>query len=118
MLLGDIFNSNTPFKGGSGPKGHFVQMNGRCPVCQNAFDFRKLHVLSEQNGATLLHITCQNCQSSTLASVILGQSGLNFSGIVTDLNITDVLKFKDQQAISTEYIVDLHEELVSNNLRF
>lgn len=98
------------------PQPHFVQMNGRCPVCNNAFDYKRLHILFEQNGASLLHITCQSCHSSTLASVVVGAQGVNFSGIVTDLNITDVLKFKDDSGISADYVVELHEALDSNLL--
>jgi len=99
-----------------GSQPHFVQMNGRCPVCNNAFDYKRLHILFEQNGASLLHITCQNCHSSTLASVIVGAQGVNFSGIVTDLNITDVLKFKDASSVTGDYVMDLHEALSKNSL--
>lgn len=96
------------------PRGpQFMQMNGRCPVCNHALDFKRLHVLSEQNGSSLLHITCQNCFSSTLASVNVGQQGVNFSGIVTDLNITDVMKYKDADPIDSEYLLDLHDDMQS-----
>lgn len=93
-------------------------MNGRCPVCNQQFDFKRLHVLFEQNGASLLHITCHNCFSSTLASVIVNQNGVNFNGIVTDLNTSDVLKYKDSETISAEYLLELHNEMDSNNLVF
>ncbi|MHC1591327.1 MAG: hypothetical protein ACXQS8_04530 [Candidatus Helarchaeales archaeon] len=117
-MIGDTF-SNLPFQeGGDNGRPNFMQMNGRCPVCNQAFDFSKLHVLLEQNGASLLHITCQNCHTSTLANVVLGQGGLNFSGIVTDLNITDVFKFKDAEPVNSEFVVELHSQLASNELKF
>jgi len=113
-MIGDNFINN--FNGGDfqAPKSQFIQMNGRCPVCKHQFDFKRLNILFENQGGTLLYITCQNCHSSTLASVMVGQNGVNFSGIVTDLSITDVFKFKDADPISSEYIMDLHSELESN----
>lgn len=113
-MIGDTFLP--PSEGGNPGKPQFLQMNGRCPVCSNMFDFRKLHILSEQNGASLLHITCQNCHSSTLAQVQVGQSGVQFSGIVTDLNITDVLKFKEHEQLTSEFVMDLHDSLEKNSL--
>lgn len=113
-MIGDTFFP--PLEGGNSGKSQFVQMNGKCPVCSNMFDFRKLHILFEQNGASLLHITCQNCHSSTLAQVQVGQSGVQFSGIVTDLSITDVLKFKESHGVSSNFVMDLHEALQENNL--
>jgi hypothetical protein len=113
-MIGDSYLP--PIEGGSPGKPQFLQMNGRCPVCSNMFDFRKLHILFEHNGASLLHITCQNCHSSTLAQVQVGQGGVQFSGIVTDLNITDVLKFKEMESLSSDFVMDLHEALEHNTL--
>jgi hypothetical protein len=114
MATGTPFNNNNDFA----QRPQFIQMNGRCPVCNHTFDFKHLNVLYEQNGATLLHITCQNCFSSTLASVVVGQGGVNFSGIVTDLNITDVMKFKEADTITNNYVMELHQTLQSNSLVF
>lgn len=115
-MIGDSFLPPSGDFAQSPKQPHFVQMNGRCPVCSNTFDYKRLHILFEQNGASLLHITCQNCHSSTLASVVVGASGVNFSGIVTDLNITDVLKFKDNDEIASDYVMDLHEALKQDTL--
>ena len=86
-------------------------MDARCPVCGNYYDFRRLEIIEEENGATLMYIKCQSCQSAALSMIALGPLGIKMASILTDLEQDEVMRFQDESPINAEEVLDLHEDL-------
>lgn len=86
-------------------------MDARCPVCGNYYDFRRLEIIEEENGATLMYIKCQSCQSAALSMIALGPMGIKMASVLTDLEQDEVMRFQDENPLSSEEVLDLHEDL-------
>lgn len=100
---------------GGGFKPERIKIDARCPVCGSLYDFGKLEVLEEEEGATLMYIKCAVCQSAALSIIAFGTAGLKVASVVTDLEQEEVLHFQDQQAIKGEEVLALHEELAKTD---
>lgn len=88
-----------------------IKMDARCPVCGNYYDFRKLAIIEEEDGATLMYIKCGNCQSAALSMIALGPFGIKMASVLTDLEQDEVMRFQDENPLSSEEVLDLYEEL-------
>ena len=86
-------------------------MDARCPVCGNLYDFRKLEIIEEEGGATLMYIKCSSCQSAALSIIALGSFGIKMASVLTDLEQDEVLRFQEEKSLQSEEILELHEDL-------
>ncbi len=102
------FNSGKD-SNGKGPER--IRIDARCPVCHSAYDFGRLEVLQEEEGATLMYIKCPVCQSATLSLIAFGSFGLKVASAITDLEKEEVMDVQDQRPIQSEEILRLHEDL-------
>ncbi|MFA6427988.1 MAG: hypothetical protein WCW02_00390 [Candidatus Buchananbacteria bacterium] len=82
-----------------------------CPVCQMRYNPLQAQVVSEREGAHLLHIKCHNCYSSILALILANNFGVSSVGLITDLDGSEVIKFKDYAQISDDEVLALEEVL-------
>lgn len=105
--------SNNIPGGGPGKPGkpERIKIDARCPVCGNMYDFGHLEVLYEEEGGTLMYIKCSVCQSAALSIIAFGSFGLKVATALTDLEQNEVLRFKEQQPIDSEDVLELHEAL-------
>ena len=102
MKLSNRFNGFKPER---------IKIDAKCPVCGSLYDFKRLEILVEESCATLMYIKCSNCQSAALSMIALGPYGVKMSSILTDLEQDEVLKFREEEPITSEEILDLHEYL-------
>lgn len=86
--------------------GH-LRLDGRCPICGTLYDFQKLHVLREQDGASLLYITCTSCHGACIATMSLGPTGLSLLGMVTELTESEVIGFKDAAHVTADDVMEI-----------
>ncbi len=105
------FKSNIP----GGFKPERIKINAKCPVCGSLYDFGRLEVLEEEEGATLMYIKCSVCQSAALSIIAIGTMGLKVASVITDLDQDEVLRFQDEKAVKSEDVLALHEELVKTD---
>ena len=56
-----------------------------CPVCHKEYKPAKLSILAEKEGKTLLHVTCEMCQVSSIVSATATPGGAICMGLLTDL---------------------------------
>ena len=105
-------SSNIPGKGGKPDR---IKIDARCPVCSNLYDFGRLEVLQEEEGATLMYIKCSVCHSAALSLIAFGAFGLKVATALTDLEQDEVLRFQDEPSIESEEVLQLHEELMKTD---
>lgn len=83
----------------------------KCPQCSRKYRFNKALVLDEDEERTTFHLTCDNCQISTLVFVTVGQYGVVSLGIVTDLDRNEAKYLFRNEAISADHVIDAHQLL-------
>jgi len=80
-----------------------------CPVCNFRFDPIEAKIIQEGQKAHLVYIKCQHCKSAVLALIIANNLGISSVGLVTDLSIEDVLRFKNAKAVTPDDVIELHQ---------
>ncbi len=102
---------NTPGVPGRAGKPEKIKIDAKCPVCGSLYDFGRLEVLQEEDGASLMYIKCSVCQSAALSVIALGSFGIKVASVITDLEKNEVLRFQDDESITSEEVLELHESL-------
>ena len=82
-----------------------------CPACKNAANPLDAHILGEKNDARLVHLACQKCARTILALVTVSNAGVSSVSLLTDLTFEDVIRFKESEAITTDHVIALHDQL-------
>ena len=83
----------------------------RFPVCSTAYSEDMFRRIDENDGAHLLHCTCQSCHQSILALVMTSSVGVSSVGMITDLTAEDVSKISRKQSISEDELLSFHSLL-------
>ncbi|MEY4723656.1 MAG: hypothetical protein RLZZ324_1169, partial [Candidatus Parcubacteria bacterium] len=72
----------------------------------------------EKEDSHLLHIQCGNCSNAIIALVLISTVGVSSVGMVTDLAFSEVTRFKDAPAVSTDDVIETHHLLSNGNMLF
>lgn len=88
-----------------------IRIISQCPVCHAPYNPLVGKVLDESEGAHLLFIKCDKCRLSTLALVVASNFGVSSMGLITELDSDEIIKLKDQEAISAAAVLDLYQKL-------
>jgi hypothetical protein len=97
-------------------KGQFsLRLIQRCPVCNQDYNTGKFQILDEENNTFLAYLTCSNCRSSILVRVMTLPQGLVGNAILTDLYSEEVLPFSEEQQITSNEVLAIHDYLVRNS---
>lgn len=84
-----------------------------CPSCSTALGKGK--VLQGKGGAQLTHYTCKACMHHCVSLVFRTQVGLSSVVLVTDLSFDDVRKMKNNESISSDEVLGLHQLLKNDH---
>ncbi len=84
-----------------------------CPSC--SMSLGKGKVLQGKGGAQLTHYTCKECAHYCISLVFRTQVGLSSVVLVTDLSYEDVGKMKDNESISSDEVLGLHQLLKNDH---
>jgi len=86
----------------------------RCPFCSAEYDLDGAQVIGEENEATMVYITCSECESSIIAIVAMSGLGIVSLGLVTDMTIEDTKHFQEGEGISSDEFLAIYELLEKN----
>ena len=86
-----------------------------CPLCNVSFFPQEVTVIGEDNRTQLLHATCNQCSSSVVILLLLGDTGLGSVGLVTDLTREDVAHFQRGNLIGVDDVLGLHQALQNDS---
>ncbi len=87
-----------------------------CPVCHYHYDPFEAKILEESRGAHLIHVRCSRCNSAIVALIMTNSIGVSSVGLVTDLDGSEIVKFKDYQRISGDEVLEFYEFLQKEDL--
>ncbi|MFH1610846.1 MAG: hypothetical protein ABIA91_03050 [Patescibacteria group bacterium] len=82
-----------------------------CPVCNSKYTEKSAEVASEIEAGYLIYFACHKCSSSLLAQVVEAPFGLIGSAMLTDLELNEVLKFKNGEKVSVDDVLDVYQKL-------
>jgi len=80
-------------------------------MCDTAYRHTKALVLGEEQHRTTFHVTCDKCKVSTIVFVSTGKMGVVSLGTMTDLSRTEAKRFFQNEAISSDHVIEVHEFL-------
>jgi hypothetical protein len=83
----------------------------KCPSCNRKHKNLKTRVLSQNDGKTTLHITCEHCQISTLVLISESALGLVSIGMMIDLEESEVRNFIKKDSITDDEIIEVHRAM-------
>lgn len=84
-----------------------------CPFCNTKFHIKQAKIIAEKKDSFLIHVYCQKCKCSVLASLIANLMGISSIGLVTDLTFEDVIKFKQAKNINSDDLLLAYQSLAS-----
>ena len=88
--------------------GEDLRLLSSCPVCGERYQQQCASIIEEQKDLFLIHVQCLKCKSSVVSTMTTGQVGVSSVGLITDLTSEDVAKFRRQDEISSNEVLDLH----------
>jgi len=88
----------------------------RCPICATSYKEEAARLFAKSETASLVHLTCPNCQSYFVAMIVVVGQGLSSVGMVTDLSFEDARRLYAAPAITTDELIEGYTEL--NNTFF
>lgn len=93
-----------------------IKMIMRCPVCNSEFKQIEAKVVEENDDSHLVHICCKRCLTSVLAVITMNDLGATSLGLVTDLTVDDVQKFKHGEEVNFDEAIEMHKILETEDL--
>jgi len=76
-----------------------------CPICNEHHKLVEAKILEEKDNNYLIYLKCKKCQSSIITLATHNGMGINSVGLVVDLTVEDVLKFKDFPVINSDDVI-------------
>lgn len=91
-----------------------IHLVTRCPFCSAEYDLDGAQVIGEENDATMVYITCSDCESSIVAIVAMSGLGVVSLGLVTDMTIADTKRFAGKEQVTSDELLEVYELLEKN----
>jgi len=91
-----------------------MQLVTRCPFCSAEYDLDGAEVIGEENDATMVYITCSECESSIVAIVAMSGLGIVSLGLVTDMTAEDTKHFAKTTPVTSDDILSIYELLAKD----
>lgn len=88
-----------------------VEFFTRCSFCGKEITQNKMFVLDEREQRTVLHVTCEQCNTCALVFISNNQSGIMGMGVATDMDHLEAVgKFKES-TVSADEVIAIHRSL-------
>lgn len=82
-----------------------------CPMCEAAYNPVEARVVGERDDSHLVHIQCKKCSNSILALVLVSPVGVSSVGVITDLTLDDVMRFREAPEVEMDDAILTHAML-------
>ncbi len=92
-----------------------LQLMSHCSKCKSRFTKEELQYIGEENGGTILHISCGTCRQNMLVSTLKKDGGIICQGMITDLSLDDAKRMLKAGKVSIDDVLSIHEALQLDN---
>ncbi len=79
-----------------------------CPLCQTEYNNERVRLVGQRGTSRLFHCTCQDCGNSMLAMILESKGSISSVGLMTDLEVQDVIRMEDAETISADDCIHAH----------
>ena len=90
-------------------KNSLFQIPETCPSCGGKYNGARASIIKSDGNSMIVHITCEECQTSILSNVSVSNIGVMAVGMLTDLSADDLGMFKGRGAVSLDEVIEMHE---------
>ncbi len=80
-----------------------------CGVCGQNYQTNDVIILGHKDKMWFLSLSCSTCRAQALVAAVIKES--RQGKIVTDLTETELVKFANENSISTDDVLDIHNFL-------
>lgn len=88
-----------------------IRLDGRCPICNTTYDYRRLKILAEREQHLLTYIDCGQCGGAILSILTVSPMGLTAMGLLTDLSSDEVLDSDSRWPVTSDEVLEFHSQL-------
>jgi len=89
----------------------FGEASNKCPLCGKKINLAQAQVIEKKQSPVLLFVACPMCKGSIILAIINDIFGVASLGVVTDMTIEDVKRFKGKKKISDDEFLDIYSFL-------
>ena len=89
-----------------------VNLLMKCSICGKKYGEKSIKVVQNKKDSMLVYVSCDFCQSSSLAVINKGMQNNNnivTLGILTDLDYEEVCNVLKKEPISSDEVLDLYK---------
>lgn len=90
----------------------------RCSFCGKEISQDKMLLLDEREQRTVLHATCEQCNTATLVFISNNQTGIVGMGIATDMDHAEVAGKFGESAVNADEVIAVHRRLYDKKESF
>jgi len=87
-----------------------------CPVCSTKYTVVMADVVEELETGYLIYFSCANCKSSLLTQINEMPFGLIGSAMLTDLELNEILKFKNGERVNVDDVLEVYKKLEKSQI--
>lgn len=81
----------------------------KCPICGKNFEKKDINILNVSFSKNIIHNTCTKCKHSLVFIIESTEVGMVMLGILSDLNLEDLKKFKNKKNFSEKELLDSYK---------
>lgn len=86
-----------------------------CPLCGKIYGDNALNFVEKTEDSAIANIKCPRCSASLLLIIGSTTFGAGLMALVTDLDIEDIKRLKDQESISSDKILEIYSLINQKN---
>ena len=94
------------------------RLMSKCPVCGSSQDSLDVSIIEDQDDGHLIHIKCKKCFVSLIGIVNFSPMGVSVISFATDLQRSEIIKFRKGDRVSEDDVLDIHQTLEDKNINF
>ncbi len=97
--------------------GDALRLIQACPLCDASYNPMEASVILERDDSHLVHVQCRKGSNAILALVLVSPVGIMSQGMVTDLTVEDVMRFREGAEVSMDDAIGTHK-LLHDDMQF
>ncbi|MFH1175725.1 MAG: hypothetical protein V1698_03320 [bacterium] len=80
----------------------------KCPLCGKKMNLISAQMIEKRDNSPLLFVVCNHCKGAVMIAIVNDAFGVASLGIMTDMSLEDVEKFRGKKGITSDEVLDLH----------
>ncbi len=92
-----------------------LQFINKCPICSGVYKAANAELCAKNESASLVHITCERCESYFMAMILQMGQGLSSVGMITDLSFVDTTRLYQAAPLTVNDMIVGYQQMQTGN---